>query len=249
MSVNYTNIERGFFLRRLNRFVAEAEVNGQRCLVHVRNTGRCTSVIAPGAEISLQKSPDAARKTAYTLIAVNTPEYGWVNLDSLAPNKIAGEWLRETLIKPDLTRSNEETHGSKSGTLRFNQCVPRKQGFENIQPEYRFGASRIDFYAERNGEKWLIEVKGCTLAEKGVGLFPDAPTQRGAKHLRELAGALNKGYNTMLAFVIMLNGVNSVQPNNAVDPAFAEEFARAQAAGVHIAFIPCRCTPDSVSLA
>lgn len=217
MSVNYTNTERGVFYKRLNRFVAEAEVNGQSFLVHVRNTGRCTAVIAPGAEISLQKSPDAARKTAYTLIAVNTPEYGWVNLDSLAPNKIAREWLR-------------------------------RQGFEKIQPEYRFGASRIDFYAERNGEKWLIEVKGCTLAENGVGLFPDAPTQRGTKHLRELAGALSAGYRSMIAFAVMLTGVNEVQPNIAVDPAFAEEFARARSAGVNTEFIICRCSSDSVIL-
>ncbi len=217
MSINYDNIERGVFLQRVNRFVAEAEVNGRRCLVHVRNTGRCTAAISPGAEISLQKSRDAARKTAYTLIAVNSPEYGWVNLDSLAPNKIAGEWLVN-------------------------------QGFENIQSEYSFGASRIDFCAELNGVRWLIEVKGCTLAENGAGLFPDAPTKRGTKHLRELAGAIRSGYRSMIAFVIMLDGVKSVLPNKDVDPAFAEEFARAQTAGVTAEFIPCVCTPDSVFL-
>lgn len=215
MSLHYDNISRGIFLRRLNRFVAEAEINGERCTVHVRNTGRCTGVISPGAEVSLQKSDNPARSTSWTLIAVNSPEYGWVNLDSLAPNIMAGEWLKG-------------------------------QGFDIIRPEYRFGESRIDFYAERGGERYLMEVKGCTLEQGGVGLFPDAPTVRGAKHLRELTSALNNGYNAMIAFVIMLRGVKTVRPNAAVDPNFAKEFALAEAAGVKTVFIPCRCTDEDI---
>lgn len=215
--IRYDNTEKGIFLRRLNRFVAEVEINGAVTRVHVRNTGRCTAVISSGAEVSLQKSSDPNRATPYTLIAVNTPQYGWVNLDSLAPNKMTGEWLKG-------------------------------QEFVNIRPEYRFGDSRIDFYAEKNGEKYLVEVKGCTLESGGVGLFPDAPTSRGAKHLRELASAAAKGYRPVIAFVIMLNGIREVRPNAAIDPEFAEEYSRAAQAGVSTQFITCRCTAEEVYL-
>lgn len=217
MSLHYDNTERGVFLRRINRFVAEVRTDSGISSVHVRNTGRCTGVLSPGLEVSLQRNTDPARKTAYTLIAVNTPEYGWVNLDSLAPNKMAAEWLES-------------------------------QGFTDIRPEQRFGASRIDFMAERSGEEWLIEVKGCTLAKNGVGLFPDAPTDRGAKHLRELSAAEGSGFRAAIAFVIMLSGVESVSPNSAVDPQFAEEFVRARNAGVQVFFIPCRCTDSDLFL-
>lgn len=174
-------------------------------------------MISSGAEVSLQQSTDPARKTPYTLIAVNTAEFGWVNLDSLAPNKLAGEWLKN-------------------------------HGFTAIRPEFPFGKSRIDFYAEKGGERWLIEVKGCTQSQDGTGLFPDAPTERGTKHLRELAAAKSGGYQTMIAFVIMLRGVTKVLPNAKIDPKFAEEYAKAVSVGVHTAFIPCDCTADSVSI-
>ena len=215
--MTYDNIITGSFVRRINRFVAEVIVDGESVRVHVRNTGRCTSVISSGAEVSLQRSADPARKTPYTLIAVNTAEFGWVNLDSLAPNKLAGEWLK-------------------------------RNGFTAIRPEFPYGKSRIDSYAEKDGERWLIEVKGCTLSENGTGLFPDAPTERGTKHLRELAAAESAGYRAMIALVIMLRGVTEVIPNAAIDPEFAEEFAKAVSAGVSTAFIPCDCTADSVSI-
>lgn len=215
--MKYPDIVRGEFLRRPNRFIAEVMVNGETARAHVRNTGRCTHVLNPGCEVSLQKSSDPGRTTKFTLIAVNTAQYGWVNLDSLAPNKLAGEWLAEN-------------------------------GFTEIKPEFPFGDSRIDFYAEKNGERWLIEVKGCTLAENGTGLFPDAPTKRGAKHLRELAKAAETGYRTAIAFVIMLRGVEEVRANAAVDREFSEEFSRATANGVSVFCIPCECTADTVQL-
>lgn len=217
MSLHYDDTERGIFLRRVNRFVAEVRTDSGVSTVHVRNTGRCTGTISPGAEVSLQRNTDPARKTAYTLIAVNTPEYGWVNLDSLAPNKMAAEWLKT-------------------------------QGFMDVRPEQRFGSSRIDFMASRGGEEWLIEVKGCTLAENGTGLFPDAPTDRGAKHLRELSAAVSQGFRPAIAFVIMIRGVERVVPNSVIDPQFAEEFKKALTAGVQVFFIPCRCTDSDVFL-
>lgn len=215
--MKYEDIVPGIFLRRLNRFVAEVSVDGEVQRAHVRNTGRCTCVLYTGLEVSLQRSRDPGRSTPYTLIAVDSSDYGWVNLDSLAPNKLAGEWLAA-------------------------------QGFTSIKPEFRFGQSRIDFYAERGGERWLVEVKGCTQAQDGVGKFPDAPTVRGAKHLRELSGAISGGFRPMIAFVIMLRDVEVVEPNSAIDPQFAEEYSRATAAGVATAFVPCDCTADSVVL-
>ena len=215
--LHYDNIERGIFLRRLNRFVAEVEINGVTERTHVRNTGRCSSVLSPGCEVSLQRSADPNRATPYTLIAANTKKYGWVNLDSLAPNKLAAQWLTQN-------------------------------GFENIRPEFPFGESRLDFYAEKNCGKYLVEVKGCTLEKGGAGRFPDAPTSRGAKHLRELSAAVQKGYRPVIAFVIMLSGVHEVLPNAEIDPEFAAEFDRAKSAGVSTEFICCRCTADEVSL-
>lgn len=215
--MTYRDIVRGVFLRRLNRFVCEVSVNGGVYQAHVRNTGRCTGVIAQGAEVSLQRSPDPARKTPFTLIAVNTAEYGWVNLDSLAPNVMAAEWLE-------------------------------LQKFEKVHPEHSFGESRIDFYMERFGERYLMEVKGCTLAENGIGMFPDAPTKRGAKHLRELSIAAGQGYHAIIAFVIMLNSVTRVEPNSSIDPEFAAEFRKAITAGVKTVFISCKCTADRVEL-
>lgn len=216
--MTYDDIVIGEFVRRLNRFVSEVCVDGRVFPAHVRNTGRCTGVLSPGLEVSLQRSADPFRKTPFTLIAAKTAEYGWVNLDSLSPNVIAGEWLRN-------------------------------QRFDLIRPEHAYGDSRIDYYMERSGERYLMEVKGCTLAKNGAGLFPDAPTKRGAKHLRELAKAAGQGYHAMIAFVIMLSGVETVVPNREIDPEFAEAFSQAVSAGVEAVFIPCRCTPDSVNIA
>ena len=122
------------------------------------------------------------------------------------------------------------------------------QGFDLVRPEYRFGASRVDFYMERGGERFLLEVKGCTLEKDGVGWFPDAPTQRGAKHLYELIRAKEEGYHAALAFVIQTEGVTEVRPNAATDPAFAAALSAARNAGVTVLYLPCRVTPDSIGI-
>lgn len=124
-----------------------------------------------------------------------------------------------------------------------------RQGFDRVIPEYRFGGSRIDFYMERGGERWLLEVKGCTLEREGVGFFPDAPTQRGTRHLRELAAALNQGFQAAAAFVMQAEGMKTVLPNAGTDPAFAEAFRAAEAAGVRILCLPCRVEPDRMEIA
>ncbi|WP_024867219.1 DNA/RNA nuclease SfsA [Butyrivibrio sp. FCS014] len=139
-----------------------------------------------------------------------------INIDSQAPNVVVKEWLLD------------------SGR------------YEVVKPEYKFGDSRIDFYMEKDGVKYLMEVKGCTLFVDGVGYFPDAPTQRGAKHLRELAGAVAQGYKTAVAFVIQGEGISEVRPNTATDPDFAAAFEDAKSAGVEILFLTCKVTKDTL---
>ncbi len=141
-----------------------------------------------------------------------------INIDSQAPNVVVKEWL-ESLGEYDV-----------------------------IQPEHRYGDSRIDFYMEKGAEKCLMEVKGCTLFRDGIGLFPDAPTQRGARHLRELTKALDEGYRTMIAFVIQGEGISEVRPNAETDPEFAKAFYEAKEAGVEILFLRCKVTEDSISV-
>lgn len=139
-----------------------------------------------------------------------------INIDSQAPNKVVKEWLIS-------------------------------QGeYDKVQPEYKFGNSRIDFYMEKAEVRYLMEVKGCTLFIDGIGYFPDAPTERGAKHLRELTDAVKKGYNTSVAFVIQGEGITEVRPNEATDPDFAKAFYEAKATGVEIVFYLCKVTDDSL---
>ena len=123
-----------------------------------------------------------------------------------------------------------------------------RRGYDRIVPEYRFGDSRLDFYMEKGAERCLMEVKGCTLEREGIGYFPDAPTLRGARHLSELANAVKQGYKAYLAFVIQMEGVYEVRPNTDTDPAFALALENAERAGVRVKFLPCRVTPDTLSV-
>ena len=213
----YENIVEGRFVRRLNRFTAEAEIGGIVQRVHVKNTGRLGELLLPDAKVTLQKAADPARKTAFDLISVYKPGLEWVNIDSLAPN---------ALMKLFYTGA----------------------GFDLVRPEFTYGNSRFDFYMERGGEKYLTEVKGCTLAgpEPGLGLFPDAPTERGIKHLKELAAAAAQGYHCALAFVIQMNGICRVEPNDATQPAFREALVHAVKAGVRVICQSCRVEADRI---
>ena len=120
----------------------------------------------------------------------------------------------------------------------------RSQGYENIRPEYSYGDSRIDFYMEKNGEKYLMEVKGCTLEIDGVGFFPDAPTERGVKHIHELIRAKSDGYRPILCFVIQMDGISEVRPNISMHPEFGIAMDEAKKEGVEILFLPCHVEPD-----
>lgn len=197
------------FIDRPNRFIAHVDLNGIVETVHVKNTGRCKELLIKGVTVILEESDNESRKTKYDLIAVYKENFGLINIDSQAPNKVAKEWLE-----------------SKDYTY--------------IKPEYTYGNSRIDFYMEKDDRKYLMEVKGCTLERDGIGYFPDAPTERGVKHIYELIKAKEDGYEVSLAFVIQMEGVNEVLPNIETHPEFGVAIDDAKKAGVNIVFIRCR---------
>lgn len=211
--MKYSDTIYAVFASRPNRFEAYVDIEGECELVHVKNTGRCREILIPGVVVILQKSNNPSRKTKYDLIAAYKPDFGIINIDSQAPNRVAGEWLAG-------------------------------KGFDYIKPEYTYGDSRIDFYMERGGEKYLMEVKGCTLEKKGIGYFPDAPTERGVKHIHELIKAGKEGYNTALCFVIGMNGIQEVRANVETHPEFAEAMKEAADNGVKIIFLECLITKD-----
>lgn len=216
--MEYDNITRATFLRRPNRFIAEVEINGRKETVHVKNTGRCRELLIPGCEVYLTEQGKPERKTRYDLVAVRKANGILFNIDSQAPNHAVREWLAG-------------------------------QDFDKVIPEYTYGDSRIDFYmerykGERDPERYLMEVKGCTLEIDGIGYFPDAPTERGIKHLRELTKAARDGYKASLAFVIQMDGVTEVRPNMETHPEFGEAWKEAQAAGVEVLFLTCHVEPN-----
>lgn len=218
--MQYNRIIQGHFITRPNRFVAHVEVDGQEQICHVKNTGRCRELLVPGAVVYLEESDNLARKTRYDLIAV---EKGTrlINMDSQAPNKVFDEWAR-------------------SGAFRA--------GLQKLQGEKTYGASRFDFYWETEQAKGFVEVKGVTLEENGVVRFPDAPTQRGVKHLEELLRAQAAGYEATVCFVIQMDGVTCFEPNDRTHPAFGAALRRAAEAGVEILAVDCRVERDSLEI-
>ena len=217
--MRYENMVEGIFRERPNRFVAHVDIGGETQVVHVKNTGRCRELLPAGAKVWCQKSGNPARKTAWDLISVQKGDR-IINMDSQAPNAAVEEWLR-------------------SGGL---------SGAEQIRREVFFGESRFDFAFQRDGKSCFLEVKGVTLETDGVCAFPDAPTVRGARHLRELAEAARKGYGAYVLFVIQMADVKYLHPNDATDSAFGEALREAQKAGVKVLAMECAVTPDSMIL-
>lgn len=245
--MKYNHVVSATFLSRPNRFIARVCLfDGREETVHVKNTGRCKELLIPGCKVYLEKSENPNRKTLYDLIAVEKRYdeiFDWgifplafrnrmndgkektllFNIDSQAPNKVVLEWLK-------------------------------KQDYSVIKPEFTFGKSRFDFYLEKidsvtgKTEKILMEVKGCTLEIEGVGYFPDAPTERGVKHLNELSDAIGEGYKSVLAFVIQMEGVTEVFPNVKTHSEFADALEKAQKAGVEVWFLPCGVTEDTLEI-
>ncbi len=218
--MKYKNISRATFLARPNRFIAEVDIDGHKETVHVKNTGRCKELLIPGCEVWLTAPGNPNRKTKYDLVAVRKDTGVLFNIDSNAPNMVMKEWLA-------------------------------KQDFSRIVPEYTYGNSRIDFYMERDTgdtvpQKILMEVKGCTLEKDGIGYFPDAPTERGVKHIHELIKARREGYEAILAFVIQMDGVSRVCPNTDTHPEFGIALNEAIVAGVKVLCFTCHVEPDEL---
>ena len=228
--MKYQHIVEGIFLSRPNRFIAKVEIGGKEETVHVKNTGRCRELLLPGARVYLEYSPKPGRKTSYDLIGVYKEGLGLVNMDSQAPNAVVGEWLMR----------------QQAGAAAQETAVFRKIG--KIKPEFTYGQSRIDFFFEADGKDCLMEVKGVTLERERIAYFPDAPTQRGVKHIQELEMALEKGYDCYVAFVIQMPGICEICPNDETHPAFGEALRAANRAGVRVLALGCEIGEDSLDI-
>ena len=217
--MRYTAMVQGRFISRPNRFIAHVEIGGVDTVCHVKNTGRCRELLVPGTQVWCQQANDSKRKTKYDLIAVQKNER-LINMDSQAPNAAAKEWLL-------------------AGGLG---------AVEDLRAEVVHGDSRFDFAFRLEGRQCFLEVKGVTLETDGVCAFPDAPTQRGAKHLRGLQQAVSEGCGAFVLFVIQMEDVKYLHPNDGTDPAFAEALRQAAAAGVQVLAMDCAVTPDTMTV-
>ena len=218
--MRYANICEGRFELRPNRFIAHVAVEGRTEICHVKNTGRCRELLLPGAVVYLERAGNPLRKTQYDLIAVRKGEL-LINMDAQAPNKVFGEWAAAGGFLPGVTA---------------------------IRPEFTWGDSRFDFRLEDGQGPIFVEVKGVTLEEAGEARFPDAPTERGAKHLRGLLRAVEEGYRAAVCFVIQMKGPTVFRPNDRTDPAFGQALRQAAAGGVRVLAVDCRVEPDSLSV-
>ena len=209
----------GKFLSRPNRFIAHIEIDGTTQVCHVKNTGRCRELLQPGATVYCADCLSDTRKTRYDLIAVQKGDR-LINMDSQIPNYAVKQWLEQGNL----------------GEL------------QQIKPETVFGASRFDFSFYKDGKLCFLEVKGVTLENDGVCAFPDAPTQRGTRHLQELTELCQRGYGAYVLFVIQMEDVKYLHPNDVTDPAFGKALREAYNAGVHILAYDCKVTADSMTL-
>ena len=218
--MRYSNIQKGIFLSRPNRFIARVMIEGREETVHVKNTGRCKELLKSGASVWLEKSDNPNRKTVYDLVVVQKGAL-LVNMDSQAPNKVFGEWAAAGHFVEGLTL---------------------------LRPETTWGGSRFDFYWEAGERKGFVEVKGCTLEENGHARFPDAPTERGVKHLEELIRAKEAGYETTVCFVLQMSPMKTFSPNDETHPAFGDALRKAEKAGVQVLAVECHVTPDILEM-
>lgn len=225
--MKYQTICKGKFIERPNRFVAIVEIQGQKQQVHVKNTGRCKELLLPGAEVYLEdfRSRMGKRKMQYSLIGVKKGDL-LINMDSQAPNQVVKEAL-----------------------LQGNLQLPGMESLQLVKGEQRFGESRLDFYVEdQKGQQGFIEVKGVTLEENGIAKFPDAPTQRGVRHIQELIRAQKEGLFTFILFVVQMKGICLFRPNDATHPQFGDALREAEKHHVCILARDCCVTEDSLRL-
>jgi len=218
--MRYREAISGRFLARPNRFIAHVETEAGVEIVHVKNTGRCRELLIPGCTVYLERASNSARKTAYDLIAVEKGER-LINMDAQAPNKVFAEWAEAGGFLPEAAA---------------------------VRPEFRYGDSRLDFCVETQAGPHLVEVKGVTLEDQGAARFPDAPTERGIKHIRELQKAAEAGLGATLFFVVQMEDIQSVAPNDDTHPAFGAALREAAAHGVRVLAYDCTVTPDSLAI-
>ena len=217
--MRYHNMVKGTFLSRPNRFIAHILLGGKEEICHVKNTGRCRELLQPGVTVWCQHFENTNRKTKYDLIAVQKGER-LINMDSQAPNVAAKEWLL-------------------SGGLGE---------ISDVKAETVHGDSRFDFSFIKDGKKCFLEVKGVTLENAGVCAFPDAPTERGVKHLKGLTRAAEDGFGAYVLFVIQMENVKYLHPNDATDPAFGQALREAAKAGVKILAMDCKVTENTMTI-
>lgn len=219
--MKYKNIVTGKFESRPNRFIAMVDISGKVETCHVKNTGRCKELLLPGAEVYLEKSGNPNRKTAYDLVGVKKGKV-LINMDSQAPNQAVKEWLEKEVYFKNITY---------------------------LKPECKYGNSRVDFYLETAEErKIFIEVKGVTLEEEGVARFPDAPTLRGIKHMKELEQAVQQGYEAYILFVIQMKGIKWFEPNDRTHLEFGDTLRQVAKNGVGVLAYDCSITKESMEL-
>ena len=219
--MKYKDIVTGKFQSRPNRFIAMVDIDGKVETCHVKNTGRCKELLLPEAEVYLEKSGNPNRKTAYDLVGVKKGKV-LINMDSQAPNQAVKEWLEKEVYFKNITY---------------------------LKPECKYGNSRVDFYLETADErKIFIEVKGVTLEEEGVARFPDAPTLRGIKHMKELEQAVQQGYEAYILFVIQMKGIKWFEPNDRTHLEFGDTLRQVAKKGVGVLAYDCSITKESMEL-
>ena len=215
--MNYPSTVTASFISRPNRFIATVQLDGSIETVHVKNTGRCRELLIPGAKVVLALSDNPARRTRYDLIGVYSRGM-LLNMDSQAPNAAAREYLAK--LYPDAV----------------------------IKAEYRHGDSRLDFYIEQENKKPVfVEIKGVTLFDGDTAMFPDAPTERGVKHIRHLISCVENGADALMLFIVQMKGVSRLIPNDATHPQFGAALRDAAKAGVRIMAVDCIVTEDSMT--
>lgn len=217
--MKYKNIVKGIFRARPNRFIAVVDIRGKMEICHVKNTGRCRELLVEGCTVYLERAENPNRKTAYDLVAVQKG-CRLINMDAQAPNHVFAEWAAA------------------------NFCA----GVQSIKPEYVYGDSRLDFCLKTERGLHLVEVKGVTLEKDGAVYFPDAPTERGVRHIRELQKAVKEGLDATLFFVVQMEGIRRMLPNDITHPAFGAALREAAADGVHVEAWDCAVTPDSIRI-
>lgn len=219
--MKYNNIVKGRFISRPNRFIANVEIDGKNEVCHVKNTGRCRELLIPGeTTVYLEESDNPNRKTKYSVIGVLKGDKK-INMDSQVTNKVVHEWILKGNLFEDVTL---------------------------IKPEKTYKNSRFDFYIETKSGKAFIEVKGATLEEDGIVRFPDAPTERGVKHIHELCQCIDDGYKAYIIFVIQMKDVLYFTPNDITHKEFGDALRAAEKKGVKIIAVDCDVTEDSIDI-